>query len=481
MSKQKSTKTETQRFSGPELSELLDQVAREHGADAAISAVNKIRSGGVAGFFCREEFEVVVQAKAPARARKRPAKAAAKKATQATDANQNEPKRSDIAPSPAAATNQQPRSDIARSAATAAATAPAAQVPAAPTRPVQAPQVQAPQAPATETPIAQKPATQIPAAAQAPVIHPPVTQEVPAAEEVVFGGPRPMGPVGTAGSAATAGASAVQDRFRALLEQRLDDASETEYERTDGLVGSAPGRARRAAPAPAPKAEPDLQPIVPAPGLPISGETVTGGLGVLTPAALTATATQTSDFWLRLQQGQHELASFMPLASNSVATIGPLSLTTPIVRKLRTQPGLESADVIVLTDRAEIVSEPAWKLVRSGHQLVDVIAEQQDWPTLILIDVPVELPNWVAPLENRLRIAGVGLFRYAVPGNPTAEQLDDYRLGSDVPYVIDLISRVRPEDLVDFVAKRHPIASVAGADLNAELLLAMREQVALGP
>ena len=48
------------RFSGPELTELLDRVMAEHGETAAISAVNRVRSGGVAGFFCREEFEVVV-------------------------------------------------------------------------------------------------------------------------------------------------------------------------------------------------------------------------------------------------------------------------------------------------------------------------------------------------------------------------------------------------------------------------------------
>lgn len=263
----------------------------------------------------------------------------------------------------------------------------------------------------------------------------------------------------------------------------MDEVSETEFDLSED-IGSTANRSaapvRRTIAEPAMRAEPNLAPIVPAPGLPISQQTVAGGVGVLTPIALITDDVQTHDFWLRLQRVQHELASFMPLASTSVATIGPLSLTTPIVRRLRTQPGLESADVIVLTDRAEIVSEPSWKLVRSGHQLVDAVLEQGEWPTLILVDVPVELPNWVAPLENRLRIAGVGLFRYAVPGNPTAEQLDNYRLGSDVPYVIDLISRVRPDSLVDFIERRHPIASVSGADLNAELLMAMREQVALG-
>ncbi|MGB5757419.1 MAG: hypothetical protein WBM50_10925, partial [Acidimicrobiales bacterium] len=37
-------------------------MASELGSTAAISGVNRIRSGGVAGFFCREEFEVIVDA-----------------------------------------------------------------------------------------------------------------------------------------------------------------------------------------------------------------------------------------------------------------------------------------------------------------------------------------------------------------------------------------------------------------------------------
>ncbi len=47
------------RYSGPELSALLEQVRRELGAEANIVEANKLRSGGVAGFFASEKFEVV--------------------------------------------------------------------------------------------------------------------------------------------------------------------------------------------------------------------------------------------------------------------------------------------------------------------------------------------------------------------------------------------------------------------------------------
>lgn len=47
------------RYTGPELSALLDQVRRELGAEASIVAADRIRQGGVAGFFATETFEVV--------------------------------------------------------------------------------------------------------------------------------------------------------------------------------------------------------------------------------------------------------------------------------------------------------------------------------------------------------------------------------------------------------------------------------------
>lgn len=49
-----------QRFEGPDLQELLTQVQRELGPEAEILEANKLRSGGVGGFFARERFEVIV-------------------------------------------------------------------------------------------------------------------------------------------------------------------------------------------------------------------------------------------------------------------------------------------------------------------------------------------------------------------------------------------------------------------------------------
>ena len=47
------------RFTGRELSTLLEQVRDELGSEATILEANKIRTGGVAGFFKTEQYEVV--------------------------------------------------------------------------------------------------------------------------------------------------------------------------------------------------------------------------------------------------------------------------------------------------------------------------------------------------------------------------------------------------------------------------------------
>ena len=49
------------RYEGPDLEQLLEQVRTELGAGTKIVSANKIRSGGVAGFFARERFEVIVE------------------------------------------------------------------------------------------------------------------------------------------------------------------------------------------------------------------------------------------------------------------------------------------------------------------------------------------------------------------------------------------------------------------------------------
>lgn len=47
------------RFTGRELTTLLEQVREELGSEATIVEANKVRTGGIAGFFTNEKFEVI--------------------------------------------------------------------------------------------------------------------------------------------------------------------------------------------------------------------------------------------------------------------------------------------------------------------------------------------------------------------------------------------------------------------------------------
>lgn len=50
-----------QQFEGPVLEDLLERVRAEVGTDARIVAANRVRKGGIAGFFSRQAYEVVVE------------------------------------------------------------------------------------------------------------------------------------------------------------------------------------------------------------------------------------------------------------------------------------------------------------------------------------------------------------------------------------------------------------------------------------
>ncbi|MEM9655825.1 MAG: hypothetical protein AAGA65_27310 [Actinomycetota bacterium] len=478
-------KAQAQRFSGPELSALLDQVVSELGPAAEISEVNKIRSGGFAGFFCREEYEIVVDA------------TSATPANPATAANPS-------VPSEPAAHGARRRNRSAAAPTIAAPTAgatvggePVAATAETPGFPGDEPIVREPivresveaTSVATE-PIVREPVGQdaavretaahdaapYPPVAQEPIEAAPTPLDGSAAPSEVLGGPRPI--------------AEVDQRFLAMLDRRLDETAEVETaqaarHRTVSAALSAAGRPVTLARRPTPR-----------PSMPLTKAELSSEALMADPVAGTAAPRPASHptivdtdgtghepavgFWPTLGRARQQLANALPASPTFVAVIGPLSLTTPVIGRLRTALGLVDAQVIVLTDRAEVVSEPNWQLVRSGHQLVDAAQERNGEPTILVIDVPADLPQWMAPLQQRLRLAGVEAFRFAVPGTPTLEQLERYRHGCDVPYLLDLVSRVEPARLVDFVAQHHPVGSVGGAPLTAELLVAMQEQVTRG-
>lgn len=406
----------------------------EHGETAAISAVNRIRSGGVAGFFCKEEFEVVVDPNA-----------APTRSTVPVLRDEPDP----VEEAPPARLAYRPQDED----------------------PEERPSEVSNEVP-DDVPLADRLEVPRPAVAEAPAERPPAVGD----EGPAFAAPTP--PSG--------------DRFLALLERKLDETSSTEAARSlRRLDATRPGRpverARREA------ARPDPAPVAPAPAPALEPgelESVTSDADATTGDGPTGSRSVFGDletlapFWRQLRHAREELASFLPSDAPVTAVVGPLPLATSVVRRLRSGGPLASADVIVLTDRAGIVSEPSWDLVRHANRLVEAVADRVDQstagrsaeptPLVVVIDVPAELPHWVPTLQHRLRAAGVGLFRYPVAGQPTAVDLERFRQGGDVPYAVDLVSRVEPEVVLGLLADRHPVVSVAGSDLSPELLVALR-------
>ncbi|MGI9612708.1 MAG: hypothetical protein ACR2QO_07375 [Acidimicrobiales bacterium] len=86
------------RYTGPELSALLNQVRLELGTEANIVEANRVRSGGVAGFFAKESYEVVVAAPAGATTTRRAVPAPTPEAPPARTPPSEPPRRSPRSP-----------------------------------------------------------------------------------------------------------------------------------------------------------------------------------------------------------------------------------------------------------------------------------------------------------------------------------------------------------------------------------------------
>ncbi len=53
--------TKSLQLDGPDLEELLARAMNEAGPGGRVASADRVRRGGVAGFFAREHFEVVIE------------------------------------------------------------------------------------------------------------------------------------------------------------------------------------------------------------------------------------------------------------------------------------------------------------------------------------------------------------------------------------------------------------------------------------
>lgn len=388
---------------------MLDDVVSEHGADVSITAVNRIRTGGVAGFFCREEYEVLVaqgdDADEPAPEpdeRRRGRGRRGRGAMVDLRVGDDDPEfrsllEEHLRDTEDTADLRGARGDTARAGAVARG---------------------GPAIPPTVDPD------------PAPAADPsPLTAGRPIIEAGLAPDPRPDLHVGL--DAAGPATPIVID----------DDGADTA--RPAVIVET--------------EVEPKEEAAEPVPVIRVP-----------------ARGPRSTSFWMRLYRLRRELDSHLPPTNDVTAVVGPLVHTMPVIRNLQCEAGLPADSVIVLTPRAEVVSEPSWRLVRSGQQMLEAIDERRDQPAVLAIDVDIELPVWVEPLLTRLRHHGLGVTRYLLDDVDQIDILLHHRGPSNGAFMIDIGRPLQPEDLVELVDRGLPIATVAGVTINAELLLAMR-------
>lgn len=252
------------------------------------------------------------------------------------------------------------------------------------------------------------------------------------------------------------------DGFREVLEEHLLHTEESERVRGDER------RPADHAPIPAPRTGDDI-------------ETETETETEVTAAAASApTPPRSSSFWMRLYRLRRELDARLPPTNDITAVVGPLVQTMPVIRHLQCEAGLPAEDVIVLTPRAEVISEPSWSLINSGQHMLEAMAGRRGKPAVVAIDVDIELPVWVEPLLMKLRQYGLGVTRYLLADLDQLEILLHHRGAGSGAFMIDISRPLPPAELVELIDRHLPIATVAGVNINAELLLAMRGQLGDG-
>jgi hypothetical protein len=186
------------------------------------------------------------------------------------------------------------------------------------------------------------------------------------------------------------------------------------------------------------------------------------------------------EFWARFDRvrAEADLLDLPPVALSAV--VGSLDRAAPVVRRCEERHWAGHSQVFVLTEQTGALIEP-WIVVHGDDDLVAAVDRHPtDFP-LLVIDVPPLLPPWLRPLLDRLRQSGLGLVHYVLDGNPTDEDLATWHGEIGRPSVLDLLSPLSPQRVVDLVDRGEPIASVGGVPLSADLLFALRTEVSSAP
>jgi hypothetical protein len=165
--------------------------------------------------------------------------------------------------------------------------------------------------------------------------------------------------------------------------------------------------------------------------------------------------------------------------------VGPLDVAIPIA--LRVGANTDGRELAVLTDEIELRGIPTWQLAESSR---DLATRLQHWHGDARRGVGVieadgaawDETGTVQPLTPRLlhtidRVRNgnvVGLVRLALRGLPPVADLHEALATLGGSCVIDLAVAPHPDQLLEAVNARLPIATITGRPVTAPLVMALR-------
>lgn len=426
------------RYSGPELEVLLDEVRAELGADVTIVEANKIRSGGVGGFFSKELFEVIVD----------------------TSTGTAAGHRSDTPPT-------KPQGAATRS------------------RPASLPDGQ-------DLTVVAGSVDEIELLADSRTLqfddttirH--TTRELLARAEAADWPDEPLDVIDE--SPTSPGTVSFTDVLREELAQSmLDPGASSMMEAL--LDGDSDGEGERSAPAAleatvlppvaAPRSGSAPRSAKPSPAAPTSARPTASDLSRPDPIPFVTASSNPRPtgrgFWSRLSSARGEASLLSDIPRSPLAVIaGDLDAGLLAARRRQRDRLMPSDALLVLSRRGDTSGLPSWQCFGDEASLFDALGPD---PTqrLVVIDAPPG-SRGLGPLMGRLAAHGATAVHMAVSGSPSAEDLDQTVASIGTAVVVDFVSTVAPTVAVSYFDRGIPIGSIGGHRLTAELLVALRRE-----
>lgn len=188
-----------------------------------------------------------------------------------------------------------------------------------------------------------------------------------------------------------------------------------------------------------------------------------------------------SGIWARLSAAHDEPS--LVVADDDAGTvviIGDLEPAMLAARRRQRDRLLGSGALLVLSDRGQVTGLPSWQFVEDEASLLQSLAASRDTPMgperrLVVIDAPLDAPG-LGPLLGRMQTR---LAILAISGAPSADELSRAIHAAGVPAAVDLVAPVGAAKVVTYLDAGIPVWSVAGHRLTPELIVALRADAAM--